>query len=377
VSVAALPLYTGRRIERILVMGLALAVVALEPSAAFAQTWTCGSGACTTTGLVGVNTPSPGASIDVSYGDIRTLAPNTGFVIQAPDFWSPGWARGLNFTNSNNTVLAQFGAYGYNAPSTLNYAYVGASYNSPWMAFKPNGNVGLGTISPGKKIEISAGDGATSMGDTNVALLLRNTNGYLSRSAIDFYGNLPATNVWRYAAVEGLVTGEGAGGDIGAILFGTKASIVDTTLTERMRVDSTGNIGIGVSNPQSKLSVNGKISASEVVVTSTPADYVFESGYRLAPLSEVAEYVRANHHLPDIPAGKEIEAKGVSLGDMQSKLLAKIEELTLHMIEMEKEDRALRERVAQMESAAAAAGPGEQRNRSLPASAEVPPERLK
>jgi hypothetical protein len=100
------------------------------------------------------------------------------------------------------------------------------------------------------------------------------------------------------------------------------------------------------------LHVAGTIGAQEVIVSSTGADYVFESGYRLAPLGEVADYIRANHHLPKVPSAKEAEAKGVSLGEMQTKLLAKIEELTLHMIAAEKENGELRERIARLERGA-------------------------
>jgi hypothetical protein len=141
-------------------------------------------------------------------------------------------------------------------------------------------------------------------------------------------------------------------------------SLVGGTSTYGVYVQSDpsyfgGNVGIGVSATQSKLAVGGKISATEVVVTATPADYVFESDYRLAPLTEVADYIKANHHLPEIPAGKEVEEKGVGLGEMQSKLLAKIEELTLHMIDAERENhlladenRALQMRVTSLEQRA-------------------------
>jgi len=86
-------------------------------------------------------------------------------------------------------------------------------------------------------------------------------------------------------------------------------------------------------------------------VTSTGADYVFEPDYRLRPLSEIAGYVEANHHLPDIPSADEMKQKGIGVGEMQAKLLAKIEELTLHMIEQEKEIESLRERLARPEKA--------------------------
>ena len=126
------------------------------------------------------------------------------------------------------------------------------------------------------------------------------------------------------------------------------------TRYERMRIDNTGNIGIGNFStgpgPQHPLQVLGTIGAEEVIVSSTGADYVFQPGYALKPLAEVGEYIQQNRHLPDIPSAKEVEEKGVNLGEMQTKLLAKIEELTLHAIQQEKENRDLRERVARLEA---------------------------
>jgi len=118
-----------------------------------------------------------------------------------------------------------------------------------------------------------------------------------------------------------------------------------------------GNVGIGTTNPQHLLHVAGTIGAEEVLVTSTGADYVFEPGYRLKPLSEVASYIEANHHLPDIPSADEVKQKGMGVGDMEAKLLAKVEELTLHLIQQEKDNNALRdqnrdlqERMARLEA---------------------------
>lgn len=73
----------------------------------------------------------------------------------------------------------------------------------------------------------------------------------------------------------------------------------------------------------------------EVLVSTGWSDYVFAPAYRLQPLSEVAEYVRVNHHLPGIPSESEVAENGIGLGEIQSKLLAKSEELTLHLIEAE------------------------------------------
>jgi hypothetical protein len=147
------------------------------------------------------------------------------------------------------------------------------------------------------------------------------------------------------------------------IMFSTDAS----GATTQMYLKNGGNVGIGTVNPQSLLAVNGTITTKEVVVTNIGwSDYVFKPGYRLLPLSEVATYVKEHHHLPEIPSEAEVKEKGVSLGDMQAKLLAKIEELTLHMIQtderltqadrrnsrLEQQNRELWDRIARLEAEA-------------------------
>ena len=118
-----------------------------------------------------------------------------------------------------------------------------------------------------------------------------------------------------------------------------------------------GNVGIGTINPQHLLHVAGVIGAEAIIVSATGADYVFDDDYDLKPLDEVSKYIDRNHHLPGIPSAAEVAEKGVSLGDMQSKLLAKIEELTLHMIQAERENQELRDRVARLEHGAAGGVP--------------------
>ncbi|MEO8886660.1 MAG: hypothetical protein ABI367_11395 [Mucilaginibacter sp.] len=100
-----------------------------------------------------------------------------------------------------------------------------------------------------------------------------------------------------------------------------------------------GNVGIGTTMPDEKLSVLGNIHANEVKVDlSVPGpDYVFESDYKLPDLSELKTYVDKNHHLPEIPSAKELEKDGISLGDMNMKLLKKVEELTLFLIEKDEQ----------------------------------------
>jgi hypothetical protein len=96
-------------------------------------------------------------------------------------------------------------------------------------------------------------------------------------------------------------------------------------------------IGIGTTSPQNKLDVNGTVHAKEVKVDLTGwSDFVFAPAFKLKPLTEVEQYIKANGHLLEIPSATEVEQKGVNLGDMQAKLLQKVEELTLYTIEMEK-----------------------------------------
>ncbi len=128
---------------------------------------------------------------------------------------------------------------------------------------------------------------------------------------------------------------------------------VPLALTGSKIVLSGGNVGIGTTNPQYLLAVKGTVGAEEFIVTNTGwSDYVFQPGYRLRPLREVNTYIRTHHHLPGIPPAAEVKEKGVSIGEMQSKLLAKIEELTLHMIRQEEENQNLRDRIARLEKGA-------------------------
>ncbi|WP_320052058.1 hypothetical protein [uncultured Acetobacteroides sp.] len=97
-----------------------------------------------------------------------------------------------------------------------------------------------------------------------------------------------------------------------------------------------GNVGIGVFSPKNRLDVNGTIRAKEVKVESGWADFVFKPDYQLKPLAEVEQFITANGHLPEIPTAKEVEQNGVSLGKMNAKLLQKVEELTLYIINQNK-----------------------------------------
>lgn len=97
-------------------------------------------------------------------------------------------------------------------------------------------------------------------------------------------------------------------------------------------------IGIGTTSPQAALAVNGNILAKEIKVKAdiSVPDYVFEPDYKMLPLSAIEKFVKENKHLPEIPSAKDIEKDGLDLGAMNMALLKKVEELTLHLIELKK-----------------------------------------
>ncbi|MET7000191.1 hypothetical protein [Chitinophaga defluvii] len=98
-----------------------------------------------------------------------------------------------------------------------------------------------------------------------------------------------------------------------------------------------GNVGIGVTDTKGyKLAVGGSMIAERVKVKIKTAwpDYVFAPEYQLPSLQEVAAHIKQHQHLPDMPSAKEVAAEGIDLGEMNKKLLQKVEELTLYMIEM-------------------------------------------
>lgn len=107
--------------------------------------------------------------------------------------------------------------------------------------------------------------------------------------------------------------------------------------------DKEGNVGIGTQLPKEKLSVNGKIRAHEIKVeTANWPDFVFEKSYALPTLQETASFIEKNGHLPDVPSAAEVQHNGVELGTLGATLLQKIEEMTLHMIDLKKENDQLK-----------------------------------
>ncbi|MFT4153631.1 hypothetical protein [Parafilimonas sp.] len=148
-----------------------------------------------------------------------------------------------------------------------------------------------------------------------------------------------------------------AGGDIGFFNGPSPNPSARQTFTNdelesyrTVTIKNSGKIGIGTANPAEKLSVKGTVLAQKVKVSQAAADwpdYVFDKDYPLMPLDSVEAFIQKNGHLPEIAPAAEIKSAGVDLGDNQTKLLQKIEELTLYLIEQNKVITELKKQLQQ------------------------------
>jgi hypothetical protein len=212
-----------------------------------------------------------------------------------------------------------------------------------------NGNVGIGTNRPQYKLDV--------LGDAQLTNLRVNKTIYLD--------NADAINDWGQSYLQwaghSLVMGTPVnyyahnsldlkpGGASEGTLF-SQIRMYDAIAPNqhelKIQITSDGNVffnnpynvGIGTENPQYKLDVKGEIRATKIRVESVNnfADFVFADDYSLRPLSEVKSHIEDYGHLPEIPTAAEVAENGIELVDMQVKLLQKIEELTLYIIEQDK-----------------------------------------
>lgn len=235
--------------------------------------------------------------------------------------------------------------------------------------FPLSGYVGIGTITPQENLHVigtalisgRAASGYAWFNNQNgkPAFMLNNGTAnvlkFAADAAADSYidaGNfgIGITNPLAKLHVAGsaIIT---AGAASGYAMIGTqnnKAALLlhdGSSYLVKIAVDpstdsyfNAGNVGIGTTSPTEKLSVNGTISAKKIKITQSGwSDYVFDKKYKLASLSSLEAYIHKNKHLPDMPSAKEVEEKGISVGDNQVLLLKKIEELTLYMIRQQKQ----------------------------------------
>ena len=122
----------------------------------------------------------------------------------------------------------------------------------------------------------------------------------------------------------------------------------DVVFPKTMTIGDVGTAGIGTL----KLAVGGSIGARAIYVRAPNVawpDYVFANTYRLPPLPEVEAFISAHRHLPGVPSATEVQANGLDVGQMEAALLKKVEELTLYLLELRKDNDAWKARVSQLE----------------------------
>lgn len=257
-----------------------------------------------------------------------------------------------------------------------------------------NDNIGIGVSDPTEKLEIAGkikmyGQPVPKWNNSISSYVLQSSHFYGHTDTEQMYvgeagnlvnlrGKLKVNNltIGKYGgAISGnanpyVIFSDPSAGDQDLLLYGNHDAILNLRLFDgSIKLGSSatanaiinnngsasflGNVGIGTANPGSfKLAVEGKIGAREIQVTAvTPwPDYVFEEDYNLTDLSEVEQYIKENKHLPGVPTTTEVEKDGVNLGEMNVKLLEKVEELTLYVIEQNKQLKDQSQLIQSMQS---------------------------
>lgn len=201
----------------------------------------------------------------------------------------------------------------------FNFAKSGTDY----FKILNNGNIGIGTAAPGTSLSFGSG-----LANSKIALWEgAEVNGFRMR-----YGLGVQSYQFRFHL------------DAPAARFSFLSDEAGTT--ELMTIQGNGNVGIGTINPQGKLAVKGTIYGTKVVVTATGwSDYVFYPNYSLRPLPELEQYILQQQHLPEVPTTAEVQKNGIDVGDNQALLLKKIEELTLYIIDLNKQVKKQQEEI--------------------------------
>ncbi|PWG78068.1 hypothetical protein [Pararcticibacter amylolyticus] len=262
---------------------------------------------------------------------------------------------------------------------SLNYGgdFSGGIRLGNYIWAKNNGNIGLGTFEPSEKLEIVNGflkSGNASfgfnqetysgpinymtLGIDNHASLLLGSNLYISSNP---YTTLKISKTHDSMSGAGILIPGNSQQYQGSIIFHTSdpgpVTAGQVYSNPQVIITEHGNMGVGTMTPREKLSVNGKIRAQEIKVEAANwPDYVFAQEYVRPSLSQLEAYIEANNHLPEVPSAREVNKQGVELGEMNVLLLKKIEELTLYLIEKDKELKdqngqiiRLREQVEQLQ----------------------------
>ena len=296
----------------------------------------------TTTDKVGIGTSSPAHLLH-----LKSTLPYMRFEMDTNSYSYLEWYE-------LSTRFAAIGWSGHQNPKRIGFFTNDGTSFSERISMLDNGNFGIGTTNPSSKLHvISETLGQTADSKTILTTIEGNVLTNNSKFQILNKRNANGTN-WLETSLrlQRVIDNTpqafidfGIDGDIGSygLGFGTRNGFSGSQTT-RMVIKNNGYVGIGTSNPDAKLAVNGNIHTKEVKVDLVGwPDFVFEKEYHLPTLKEVESYIKEKGHLQNIPSAEEVEANGVKLGEMNSKLLQKIEELMLYTIQQQKEIESLKE----------------------------------
>jgi hypothetical protein len=226
----------------------------------------------------------------------------------------------------------------------------------PYMMLKTNGFLGIGTLTPDAKLHLHNG-------------ILRLTGPNPAGGPQMILGGTPGGTAphgeWGIEYTTAVPGREGLNFWKPFLASGTSGNYF-------MFLANSGKVGINTDNPTAQLTVNGNMLIGDPSVVCIPnanyklfvqtgiltekvrvavncsanwADYVFAPDYKLMPLPELEKYVNENKHLPNIPSAEEVVKEGMDVGQMTSKLLEKVEEMSLYIIEQNKKIEALEKKV--------------------------------
>jgi len=315
---------------------------------------------------VGIGTATPNAKLTVSGGEIKTnnFGNQSGIQIGAEGSERPriGFHVSDNsrrFKMEVNDINSAYERLGF-------FSTVGGSMGDlEVLSVNKTGNVGIGVVSPQGILHIKS-NGASINGGNNFqyngsGLIVEATTGARSATMgaqIEFVipANTGGENPWGQGRIITVAGNTYGGNAAGKMIIGTRRSFdklktgAEWFYGDDIVIDELGNIGMGTLTPKEKLSVFGTVRAMEVKVASTGwPDYVFAKDYKIGTLNELEAYIKTNKHLPEIPSAEVIEKEGLALGEMNKKLLKSLEELTLHVIEQNKQLIKQNLRIAELE----------------------------
>jgi hypothetical protein len=286
-------------------------------------------------GNIGIGTNSPSSKLNVFQGagdnNIGSAAIRVGGTGNYPslEFGIKGAYDGMISTYGNDLHIyaGNWRSNGATASENHNISFYTSqagspNWNTPKLILNHFGNLGIGTTNPSKNLSLVG------------------TFSLESEAANSPYSKMYLSYTGYNAANPNLIitpsTTPGSG-IVQSSLFLKNSNGNSTLSNNTMNLLIEGKVSIGTSDLTEKLSVNGNIRAKKLIVSQQNwSDYVFYKGYKLRPLNELEKFIQKHQHLPDVPSTKEVQSKGINVGDTQAILMKKIEELTLYIIELSK-----------------------------------------